>query len=210
MTPSSYPELRGVGTAWSRLQLRSEIVPVTGDTSSQNDGHSSGYYRVVALTALLSPADVFVHPPCFSESNHGGHGMRIWTFAHGRAHAQVDADYNVCVRVLVENGGSVGYRVTVSIFEGVHIGDDVVLRPGVIFSNGLRPWAHIKRHGAVLLPTSVRHGPSRCAGDGGMQGHDWRQRLSLGMVREYPRRARVRGLDRRRPVSAFHPRRSQP
>ena len=63
---------------------------------------------------------------------------------------------------------SVGDRVTVKnqvmIFEGVHIADDVFLGPGVIFTNDLRPRAHIKRHGAELLTTTVQQGATLGAG----------------------------------------------
>ena len=44
------------------------------------------------------------------------------------------------------------------------IGDDVFLGPGVVFTNDLRPRAHIKRMGSSLLGTTVLSGVTLGAG----------------------------------------------
>jgi UDP-2-acetamido-3-amino-2,3-dideoxy-glucuronate N-acetyltransferase len=111
---------------------------------------------------------VFVHPQGLCESNNVGHGTRVWAFAHILPGARIGRDCNVCDGAFVENGASIGDRVTVKnqvmIFDGVHVGDDVFLGPGVIFTNDLRPRAHLKRHGAELLTTTVQHGATLGAG----------------------------------------------
>ena len=52
----------------------------------------------------------------------------------------------------------------VMIFEGVTVEDDVFLGPGVIFTNDMKPRAHVKRSGDALLPTLVRRGATLGAG----------------------------------------------
>jgi UDP-2-acetamido-3-amino-2,3-dideoxy-glucuronate N-acetyltransferase len=119
--------------------------------------------------ATRFPLDgVFIHPRGLCESDEVGHGTRIWAFAHVLAGARIGRDCNVCDGAFVETGASVGDRVTVKnqvmIFEGVDVGDDVFLGPGVIFTNDLRPRAHIKRRGAELMATTVQRGATLGAG----------------------------------------------
>jgi UDP-2-acetamido-3-amino-2,3-dideoxy-glucuronate N-acetyltransferase len=119
------------------------------------------------MTSL--PLDgVFVHPRGLCESKEVGPGTRVWAFAHVLAGARVGRDCNICDGAFVENGVSVVDLVPVKnqvmIFEGVHIDDDVFLGPGVIFTNDLRPRAHIKRYGAELQTTCVRLGATLGAG----------------------------------------------
>jgi UDP-2-acetamido-3-amino-2,3-dideoxy-glucuronate N-acetyltransferase len=118
---------------------------------------------------ISSPLDgVFVHPHGLCESDNIGRGTRVWAFAHVLAGARIGRDCNICDGAFVENGASIGDRVTVKnqvmIFEGVHIADDVFLGPGVIFTNDLRPRAHIKHNGAELLTTTVQRGATLGAG----------------------------------------------
>jgi UDP-2-acetamido-3-amino-2,3-dideoxy-glucuronate N-acetyltransferase len=105
---------------------------------------------------------VFVHPQGLCDSDEVGEGTRVWAFAHVLSGARVGRDCNVCDGAYIETGALVGNRVTVKnqvmIFEGVEIGDDVFLGPGVTFTNDLKPRARIKRHGDDLLPTRVEQG----------------------------------------------------
>jgi acetyltransferase-like isoleucine patch superfamily enzyme len=95
-------------------------------------------------------------------------GTRVWAFAHVLPGARIGRDCNVCDGAFVENGACVGDRVTIKnqvmIFEGVNVADDVFLGPGVIFTNDLRPRAHIKRHGQELIETTVERGATLGAG----------------------------------------------
>jgi UDP-2-acetamido-3-amino-2,3-dideoxy-glucuronate N-acetyltransferase len=111
---------------------------------------------------------VFVHPRGLCESLDVGEGTRVWAFAHVLPGAVVGTDCNVCDGAYIEGGAVVGNRVTVKnqvlIFEGVTIEDDVFLGPAMVFTNDLRPRAHIKRGSDALLPTRVRRGATLGAG----------------------------------------------
>src|SRR6188508_908677 len=76
-----------------------------------------------AVTTSLPLDGVFVHPHGLCESNEIGYGTRVWAFAHVLAGARIGRDCNICDGAFVENGASIGDRVTVKnqvmIFEGV-------------------------------------------------------------------------------------------
>lgn len=116
----------------------------------------------------VAPEGVFVHPQGLCESESVGAGTRVWAFAHVLPGAQVGIDCNICDGAFVEGGAVVGDRVTVKnqvmIFEGVTVEDDVFLGPGVIFTNDMKPRAHIKRSGDALLPTFIGKGATLGAG----------------------------------------------
>lgn len=111
---------------------------------------------------------VFVHPTGLCESDDVGTGTRVWAFAHVLPGASVGRDCNICDGAFVEGGARIGDRVTVKngvlIWDRVTVGDDVFLGPGVIFTNDLRPRAHIKRSGDALVATLVGHGATLGAG----------------------------------------------
>jgi len=54
-----------------------------------------------------------VHPCGLCDSQEIGHGTRIWAFAHVLAGARIGRDCNICDGAFVENGASIGDRVTV-------------------------------------------------------------------------------------------------
>lgn len=111
---------------------------------------------------------VSIHPLGLCESDEVGPGTRVWAFAHVLPGAVIGADCNVCDGAYVEGGAVVGNRVTIKnqvlIFQGVTIEDDVFLGPAMVFTNDLRPRAHIKRGPDALLPTIVRRGATLGAG----------------------------------------------
>ena len=117
---------------------------------------------------MAEPAGVRVHPLGLCESDDVGPGTRVWAWAHVMPGARVGADCNVCDHAFVEGGARLGDRVTVKngvmVFAGVDVGDDVFLGPGVVFTNDLRPRAHVKRGGDALLPTVVEDGVTLGAG----------------------------------------------
>src|SRR5664279_3849068 len=119
-------------------------------------------------TTAEPPRPVFVHPHGLCESDRVGAGTRVWAFAHVLDGAVVGEDCNICDGAYVEGGAVVGDRVTVKnqvlIFEGVTVEDDVFLGPCVVFTNDLRPRAHIKRSGDALTPTTVQRGATLGAG----------------------------------------------
>jgi acetyltransferase-like isoleucine patch superfamily enzyme len=105
---------------------------------------------------------VFVHPWGLCESDQVGPGTRVWAFAHVLPGAVIGADCNIGDHAFVEGGARIGDRVTVKngvlVWDGVTIEDDAFLGPGVVFTNDLKPRAHIKRSGNQLLPTLVLEG----------------------------------------------------
>jgi acetyltransferase-like isoleucine patch superfamily enzyme len=111
---------------------------------------------------------VFVHPAGLCESDEVGEGTRVWAFAHVLKGAVVGRDCNVCDGAFVEGGARLGDRVTVKngvlVWDRVSVEDDVFLGPGVVFTNDLRPRAHVKRSGEALVPTTVRRGATLGAG----------------------------------------------
>ena len=115
-----------------------------------------------------APAGVFVHPAGLCESDQVGPGTRIWAFAHVLPGAVIGADCNVCDHAFIEGGAVIGDRVTVKnavlVWDGVTVEDDVFLGPNVVFTNDLRPRAHIRKIRDELLPTVVRRGATLGAG----------------------------------------------
>ena len=111
---------------------------------------------------------VFVHPYGLCESEDVGDGTRVWAFAHVLPGAKVGAGCNICDGAYVEGGAVLGDNVTVKngvlVFDLVTCEDDVFLGPGVVFTNDLRPRAHVKRGTEELLPTLVRRGATLGAG----------------------------------------------
>lgn len=85
----------------------------------------------------------YVHPNALCETSSIGKGTRIWAFAHVLAGAVIGSDCNICDGVFVENGVSVGDRVTVKcgvqLWDGVILEDDVFVGPNATFTNDLTP-----------------------------------------------------------------------
>lgn len=115
-----------------------------------------------------TPDGVHVHPLGLCESDDVGAGTRVWAWAHVMPGARVGADCNICDHAYVEGGARLGNRVTVKnavlVFDGVTVGDDAFLGPNVLFTNDLRPRAHVKKGPEALLPTVVREGATLGAG----------------------------------------------
>ena len=111
---------------------------------------------------------VYVHPQGLCDSEDVGDGTRVWAFAHVLAGARVGRDCNICGGAFIEAGAVLGDNVTVKngtlVFAGVTCSDDVFLGPNVLFTNDLRPRAHVKREAGALLPTFVARGATLGAG----------------------------------------------
>jgi UDP-2-acetamido-3-amino-2,3-dideoxy-glucuronate N-acetyltransferase len=109
-----------------------------------------------------------VHPLGLCESQKVGAGTRIWAWAHVLPGAEIGADCNICDHAYVEGGARLGDRVTVKnatlVYDGVDVADDVFLGPNVVFTNDLRPRAHVKRGREAFLETYVRRGATLGAG----------------------------------------------
>jgi acetyltransferase-like isoleucine patch superfamily enzyme len=120
------------------------------------------------MAERTAPQGVQVHPLGLCESDTVGPGTRVWAWAHVLAGARVGVDCNICDHAYVEGGARLGDRVTVKnavlVFDGVEVGDDVFLGPNVVFTNDLRPRAHVKKGPEALLPTVVEDGVTLGAG----------------------------------------------
>ena len=96
-----------------------------------------------------SAVDVRVHDRGLCESERVGEGTRVWAFAHVMAGAVVGRDCNIGGGAFVESGAVLGDRVTVKnnvlVWDRVTVEDDVFLGPAVVFTNDLRPRAHVAR-----------------------------------------------------------------
>lgn len=118
---------------------------------------------------------VYVHPNGLCESEKVGAGTRVWAFAHVLPGAVIGADCNICDCAFVENDAVLGDRVTVKngtlVFAGVTCEDEVFLGPNVLFTNDLRPRAHLRKGQDDLLPTLIRRGASLGAGVVVVCGH---------------------------------------
>lgn len=118
---------------------------------------------------------VFVHSRGLCESEDVGDGTRVWAFAHVLPGAVVGRDCNICDGAFVETGAVLGDRVTVKngtlVFSGVTCEDEVFLGPNVLFTNDMRPRAHLRKGPDELLPTLIRRGASLGAGVVVVCGH---------------------------------------
>lgn len=111
---------------------------------------------------MAAPLGVQVHSLGLCESSDVGAGTRVWAWAHILPGARVGRDCNVCDHAYIEGGAVVGDRVTVKnavlLWDGVTVEDDVFLGPNVVFTNDLRPRAHVKKKPEELVSTLVRRG----------------------------------------------------
>ncbi|GDY32507.1 acyltransferase [Gandjariella thermophila] len=111
---------------------------------------------------------VRVHPLGLCESDDVGAGTRVSAFAHVLPGARVGRDCTICDCAFVETGAVLGDRVTVKngtlVFAGVTCEDDVLLGPNVLFTNDLRPRAHLREEPEQLRSTVVGRGASLGAG----------------------------------------------
>lgn len=87
--------------------------------------------------------DFFAHSHALVESQQIGNNTRIWAFAHILPGARIGADCNICDHVFIENDVVIGDRVTikcgVQIWDGISLGDDVLVGPNATFTNDLYP-----------------------------------------------------------------------
>jgi UDP-2-acetamido-3-amino-2,3-dideoxy-glucuronate N-acetyltransferase len=108
---------------------------------------------------------VFVHPLGVCESPNVGEGSRIWAFAHVLPGAVIGRQANICDYCFVENDVVLGEGVTVkthvSLWDGLHVEDNVFIGPSAVFANDKHPRS--KRYKSPLR-TFLRRGCSIGAG----------------------------------------------
>lgn len=91
-----------------------------------------------------------------------GADTRIWAWAHVLGGAAIGRECNLCDHTFVENGVTLGDRVTVKcgvyLWEGVTIEDDVFVGPSVTFTNDKFPRS--KHYPEKYASTRVERGAS--------------------------------------------------
>ncbi len=108
-------------------------------------------------------SDYFKHPNGIVEDGAviGSH-TRVWAWAHVLNGARIGSDCNLCDHTFVENGVTIGDRVTVKcgvyIWEGITIEDDVFIGPSVTFTNDKFPRS--KQYPAEYCKTIIEQGAS--------------------------------------------------
>ncbi|HSW94131.1 MAG TPA: acyltransferase [Gammaproteobacteria bacterium] len=86
-----------------------------------------------------------------------GANTRVWAFAHILPGVNIGANCNICDHTLIENGVTLGDRVTVKsgvyIWTGVIVENDVFIGPCVAFTNDKRPRSqqHLAEYPKTLL-----------------------------------------------------------
>lgn len=106
-----------------------------------------------------------VHPLADVQTDAIGDGTRIWQFAVVLDGATIGRDCNLCAHTFVENGVSIGDRVTlksgVFLWEGITVEDDVFLGPNATFTNDRFPRSRVA---ATFAETRICKGASIGAG----------------------------------------------
>lgn len=114
------------------------------------------------------PEGVYVHPRGLCESATVGPDTRIWAFAHIMDGAVIGSGCNIGDHAFIESGAVIGDRVTVKnsvlVWDRVRVEDEVFLGPNVVFTNDLRPRAHVRKRREDLVPTWIQRGATLGAG----------------------------------------------
>ena len=95
-------------------------------------------------------AGVTVHPSAVvGQGAAVGFGSKVWHFSHVMKGAVVGRDCVLGQNSFVQEGAVLGDRVrlqnNVSVYAGVELGDDVFCGPSCVFTNVVRPRAHVSR-----------------------------------------------------------------
>ena len=110
----------------------------------------------------MDSKNYFIHPNAICESNNIGRDTRIWAFAHVLKNVTIGEDCNLCDYVFVEDGVTIGNRVTIkngiSIWNGVTIEDDVFLGPNCVLTNDMFPRS--KGYHKENVKTLIKQGAS--------------------------------------------------
>ena len=109
--------------------------------------------------------DPFIHPLADVQTDEIGAGTRIWQFAVVLNGARIGRDCNICAHTFVENGVSLGDRVTlksgVYLWDGITVEDDVFIGPQATFTNDREPRSRVRK---PFEPTLIKAGASIGAG----------------------------------------------
>ena len=106
-----------------------------------------------------------IHPLADVQTDQIGAGTRVWQFAVVLDGARIGRDCNICAHTFVENGVTIGDRVTVKsgvyLWDGITVEDDVFIGPQATFTNDRKPRSRVR---APFEPTVIEAGASIGAG----------------------------------------------
>jgi len=104
----------------------------------------------------------FVHKDALVETDTIGAGTRVWRNAHIMPGAVIGENCNIGENCFIEGHVIIGNGVTVknnvAIWDNISIGDDVFIGPAAVFTNDLRPRAHIKKTSRDLVASAIKKG----------------------------------------------------
>src|SRR5664280_343746 len=107
-----------------------------------------------------------VHELADVASDSIGNGTRIWQYVVVLPGARIGEDCNICAHVFIENDVVVGDRVTiqcgVQLWDGLRVGNDVLIGPNATFANDKFPRS--KKPPSKFLETIIENGASIGAG----------------------------------------------
>jgi len=91
----------------------------------------------------MSDPSFFKHSHALVDTDAIWAETRIWAFAHVMKDVCIGEQCNICDHAFIENGVSLGNRVTIKnnvfVCRGVEIADDVFVGPCVVFTNDFLP-----------------------------------------------------------------------
>jgi len=103
-----------------------------------------------------------IHPKSEVFSKNIGEGTKIWQYAIVLDGAQIGKDCNINCHTLIESNVLIGDRVTIKpgvfVWDGLRLGDDVMIGPNATFTND--KWPKSKNSKFQLLETVIERGAS--------------------------------------------------
>ena len=143
--------------------------------------------------------DAFIHKLSDVKTSDIGRGTRIWQFCVVMDDVRIGCDCNVCAQVLIENGVTIGNRVTVKsgvqLWSGTIVEDDVFIGPGAAFTNDKVPRSRCypDSFDKLLLQEGASVGANATVLGGVVVGHHALVGAGAVVTRDVPPYAKVLG-----------------
>jgi len=108
--------------------------------------------------------DVFTHETAIIESEDIGEGTKIWAFSHVSKNAKIGKNCIIGEGVYIGPNVTIGDRCKIqnraTIYEGLHIGNDVFIGPFVVTTNDIFPDMYDKNWEKRFRETHIKDGAS--------------------------------------------------